>query len=392
MSPFGLGSKPESINDLKDKKDLKKLVKALESVGNPGFREDAAKALDELGWKPQNEKERSLYFLSKREWEKVKRESEPATKLLLNEIYWPNVGLKALTVLGLIGNKSVIDPIMQILKSSRDREEEFYLEAAQTLEKIGKTEVQSKLAEHIKSSAKYSDRTFILAGPSTDALWRDTAIILTRLPSLSLEPLLEALNNPKIVISSYAASALYDISDFRAVPFLIQAMESPHWIVRKNAALVLGEIGDQQALPSLIQAFKDWASDPSFHYGDLVGDEGGRGNCFKTAAEALLKLGLSVEELNSHLSFNGFLQTICEINNLGYSKLHKFNNYLRTIGFNSTILEYDLTSKWHTKSSWQGIIKLESAAITYIIKDISWDTAVIKFIIENDEKKSVMLI
>jgi HEAT repeat protein len=74
-----------------------------------------------------------------------------------------------------------------------------------------------------------------------------------------VDPLVEALRDEDARVRSYAACALGEIGDPRAVDPLIYALqdEDEESDVRSGAARALGEIGDPRAVDPLVEALQD---------------------------------------------------------------------------------------------------------------------------------------
>jgi len=77
---------------------------------------------------------------------------------------------------------------------------------------------------------------------------------LMKLGSAATEQLLLALRNGDDGARTFAAVALGQIGDLRAVDWLIAATEDRYWDVRSQAARALGKIGDVRAMEALRRA------------------------------------------------------------------------------------------------------------------------------------------
>jgi hypothetical protein len=60
-----------NVENLKAKRDIKGLVNELQNTASSKTRLDAATALNELGWKPASDTERSYYLLGKQAWSEL---------------------------------------------------------------------------------------------------------------------------------------------------------------------------------------------------------------------------------------------------------------------------------------------------------------------------------
>jgi hypothetical protein len=274
------------INKLKEKREMGNLVKVLEYFGTPGIRLDAAKALDELGWQSTTDKEKSLYFLAKKDWNNVKKYSEPAVKLLLGELGYSTPitndawsenkrpiidrGLDAANALGMIGSDKAIIPLLDHIEHAWLYEwkcpykEEIVKKLISALEKMDRHTTESVIAKIIDQAAGYrspAEQTghpaMILAGPSSSHIQGLKIRLLSLIPHIALYPLLEALNatqetKPKLAFSPYtfvtvkgasredrqkfAATAFNNIGQSRAGTLLLvrTLIDNDHEI-RRNA-------------------------------------------------------------------------------------------------------------------------------------------------------------
>jgi HEAT repeat protein len=73
----------------------------------------------------------------------------------------------------------------------------------------------------------------------------------------AVEPLIYALKDEDRIVKEAVARALGELKDLRAVEPLIQTLEDEYSRVRGAAALALGELGDVQAVEPLIKVLKD---------------------------------------------------------------------------------------------------------------------------------------
>jgi hypothetical protein len=83
------------------------------------------------------------------------------------------------------------------------------------------------------------------------------ARVLGRIGAPAVEPLLSALKDDDWRVRVGAARALGRIGDSRAVKPLLSALKDDDWHVRVAAATALGRIGDSRAVEPLIGALKD---------------------------------------------------------------------------------------------------------------------------------------
>jgi len=76
--------------------------------------------------------------------------------------------------------------------------------------------------------------------------------------SRAFEPLVDSLATDIPAVRLWSASALGQLGDLRAVPFLCTALlDDPLAVVRSNCAWALGQLECTEAIPTLIKALKD---------------------------------------------------------------------------------------------------------------------------------------
>jgi HEAT repeat protein len=204
---------PPDVENLKSKRDIKGLEKALTYQQDENIRSSAAKALGEL--KSMQSVESLITTLKDNEW---------------------HVRKAAATALGQIGDARAVYPLISTHKHVDVRNA-----AIDALAKIGVPAVESLLTA-INNEHKEID----LRRMAISALGkiRDTRAV---------EPLIAALRNGDINIVWDAAEALGKIGDTRAVEPLIVVLENiKNGFVRKTVIKALGLIGDVRAVKPLI--------------------------------------------------------------------------------------------------------------------------------------------
>lgn len=177
-----------------------------------------------------------------------KRAVEPLIKAL--EDSHADVRKNASEGLGVLGDKRAVEPLILALG---DPDGDARKIAAEALQNLGHSEWSGIKGNYL----------------STDLEWLGD----THNPQ-ALMPLVKALGDLYASVRSYAAEALWRIEDERAVKPLIEALGDTDQDVRKNAAGALGMLGDKRAVEPLIKA---------------LGDKGKKVR--RKAAEALGKLG-----------------------------------------------------------------------------------------------------
>ncbi len=137
---------------------------------------------------------------------------EPALKTLTEALLnapEPRLRKNAAIILGLIKNKSAVQPLIECLK---DEDAEVRARSADALGEIGAGE--------------------------------------------AVEPLIEALKDDDDEVRISAARALGEIGDVRAAESLIEALYNRSWEVQQIAADALGKIGGKKVVQALIEKLK----------------------------------------------------------------------------------------------------------------------------------------
>lgn len=161
---------------------------------------------------------------------------QPLIDLVQKNPYRGPVKSRACQVLGRIGDPVAVNALIALLN---DRESYVKRDAADALGAIGDVHAIAPLIQGLRD-------------------WENNrycAEALARIGEASIEPLLAALDDPNRLTRGYAAKALGEIGNHRAVPRLIDVLSDlaeDIW-VRRQAAEALGRIGDRRALLPLLQ-------------------------------------------------------------------------------------------------------------------------------------------
>ena len=205
MGLFG----PPNIDELKKKRDVKRLIGALSYRNDHHIQEQAAWALGDLG----DPRAVVPLIAAYRVWSQ------------LGPIYNPSV---AFVALGEIGAPAV-EPLIATLKDDNSHVRGGAIEA---LGQIGDTRAVEPLIAMLK------DKEWVVLQEAARALGRigDTRAV---------EPLIVALNSEDYEFNrSSAAEALGEIGDARAMtPLFIAMLKDKEWFVRLAAAQALGKMG-----------------------------------------------------------------------------------------------------------------------------------------------------
>ena len=264
MGIFG----PPNIEKLEAKKNIKGLVKLLHYGSSSEIRRKAAIALDQLGWKPPNDVEKSYYLLGKQNWTELQKVSEPAVNLLIRELKGGNTysSREAATLLGEIGDTRAIKPLVDALYRAIDleltysavKDFEISREAViQALKKIGKPaldsvhqSVQSVITKGFAArgiSDVIPHPVMILVGPSADTIQNDCVKSIAKMGDLVIDPLIQALKYKNSSVRKNAASTLGEIGDSQAVGPLNEALEDEDEYVREAAEGALEKIKEKKS-------------------------------------------------------------------------------------------------------------------------------------------------
>ena len=181
------------------------------------------------------------------------------------------VRMKIIDVIGKIGDKRAISPLIQML---RDESFEVRVKTAQVLEGIGReavdpliqvlndpdTGVRIKASEVLgKIASNRATHSLIHLLKDTDSGVRaSVAQALGRIRDLhALDPLIEISQDNESVVRAHVAEALGALEDARAVDSLAALLKDGNALVRSKAAEALGKIGDKKATLALIYALSD---------------------------------------------------------------------------------------------------------------------------------------
>jgi HEAT repeat protein len=252
-----------NIKKLKEKGNTKALVKSLtfssSSDGKtPVIRQQAADALDELGWVPQNDKELCYYLLGKQGWQELKSVKQPAVKLLMDRLKgldadyaWISPKDIQFTALALaeIGAVEAIDLILnhiqrQVLgQNDRYKDKDSVISSlVNALEKMGRSHIQPYIQRLIQKGFTYHDPGAITPGLFRERTVRSNyALVLARLGDLAFDELVEAL------ISEQSSNQGHSFLDA--------------FSIKEYSAFTLGEMRDQRAVRPLILNLKKYTCD-----------------------------------------------------------------------------------------------------------------------------------
>jgi hypothetical protein len=200
----------------------------------------------------------------------------PAVKPLIAALKNANsdvLRVKAITVLGKIGDKGAVGPLILALKDTEV--DTVRVAAAIALGKIGDNRALKPLIlalkdpysvlqdEAVAALVKIGEPAVepliaALEDTDTDAVRVAAAIALGKIgDNRAVEPLILALKDRYSVLQDEAVAALVKIGE-PAVGPLITRLKNKSVTIRVASATVLGIIGDKRAVHSLVEALTDW--------------------------------------------------------------------------------------------------------------------------------------
>lgn len=242
---------PPDVVRLRDKGDVKGLMKALQYQKDENIRKDAAIALS--SFKDTNVVQSLLNALE-----------DPS--------YW--VRLTVISSLGVIGDPRTIEPLEAALKNNLSKD--FRAEVVKIMGVIGGENAVETLIEMLKDQERVvhlnAYDALIQIGPMAieqlisvftdqDPAVRELVVgVIGRIgDKLGLDLLITALGDKSPDVRVAAVKALGSLSDSSVIKPLIKALGDEMPDVRRSAVRYLGEIGDPQAVIPLIDHLKDEA-------------------------------------------------------------------------------------------------------------------------------------
>jgi len=297
-------SEPPNIEKMKQKKDVKGLIKALK---NKDVSEEAAEALGKLGDAQAVEPLIAVlkdggYLLYKAAAKALGELGDArAVKPLINALKNKDKRDIVASALGELGDAQAVKPLIEILQDRDMRDN--YRQVSTALAKLGEPAVEPLIAmveykvTDVKQGMAAMDalgeigdpravEPLIAAfGPHYSWGTKTIAAAIVKLGEPAVKPLINALKNGDKPVREGAALTLGEIGDSRAVEPLVAALydrptssnatralvklgevavaplvaclQHDNKFVREDAAFALGEIGDTRALDPLIDALKD---------------------------------------------------------------------------------------------------------------------------------------
>jgi len=209
------------------------------------FRHKTADVLDNIGWKPANNREAALYYFARQDWGALSTLGKDALEPLIIALKdkTPDIRRSAVETLGEIGDSQALTPLIDVLN---DEDAAVRNEAITALGGITNPGTVKYLLAALKDPRYDRKKVIDALGETGDPA--------------PLEFLIYALQDTTWegrIYQEAAARALGKIGDVRAVEPLIAAVNSKFYEVRKEAVEALGKIGDSRIEIHLITALKD---------------------------------------------------------------------------------------------------------------------------------------
>ncbi len=111
----------KTLGEIGDKRAVAPLIQALKDEA--GYvRIEAAKALGEIGWQPENNAEKVSYLMAKGQWDELVKLGKSVVALLIQALKDKNwyIRWRTAEVLGEIGGKQPIKALVQALKNEKN--------------------------------------------------------------------------------------------------------------------------------------------------------------------------------------------------------------------------------------------------------------------------------
>ncbi len=290
----------EVLGKLGDRQAIRPLLGALENEhSDHQLRVVAAKALEQLGYRPKTDHERAVYFVALGKWGEAAALGQVALEPLLAALDdgGPSVQQAAAQALGQLGHSRAVPALVRVL------EEENSLgvrrAVVQALEKLRyEPSTEKERASFLVAQGKWDEAARLGRGavaplmealneddpqvrravasalerigrPATEALlanlgtgdrlphWGPGWCLMVPCVPTRLESLLTALEDCDSRVRCWAAEKLADLADPLAVEPLLAALHDGDSAVRCQAARSLGRLADRRAVEPLIAALKD---------------------------------------------------------------------------------------------------------------------------------------
>ncbi|MCK4307846.1 HEAT repeat domain-containing protein [candidate division WOR-3 bacterium] len=260
-----VGDTVDILGNIGDERAIKPLFQVLKNFAKePYIRKTVAKALDRLGWKPENDKEKVYYLFALNKFKKlatVEKKAlipaiEPLIQMLKDEDNIVRSGAAKALALGEVGDERAVEPLIQMLK---DENKWVRSGAAKALGKIGDERAVESL---ILAALKDED---------ANVRWWSAKALGKVGDERAVESLiLAALKDKKYIRPGYLIDALRMIgwtpkdnqekAWYLYVEFLIWVVENGDSLI-EDTILILGDMGEKKAADSVVNWLFKYSKD-----------------------------------------------------------------------------------------------------------------------------------
>jgi HEAT repeat protein len=240
----------KALGKIGDKRAVISLIEALKD-SDLEVRKNAALVLDEIGWESDKSESSAAYWAVKNQWEECIKIGTPAVIPLIAELKDGNSEVRENSAEALVRiGTSAMEPLVAMLK---DRRWEVVCTAASALEKIDWKPDESESGAAYWAVKRQWNECVKIGTPAIMPLIaalrdvdvrEDAAKALVRIGTPAVEPLIVTLKDRYSYVRTYAAIALGEIGDKRAVePLTAIALTDEFYDVRKVANRALENMG-----------------------------------------------------------------------------------------------------------------------------------------------------
>jgi HEAT repeat protein len=180
------------------KKAEKPLIDAL-SINDAETRENASKALEKIGWQPQDLNQRIKFFIAKQEADELAKIGKPAVEKLIAALKDDDWGVRRMAVnaLGKIKDRRAVEPLIDTLK---DTNAFVRHDVVNALGNIGDSRAVEPLIIALK------DPVFLIQ-------WGSASVLGDMKDSRAIEPLIMGLKDDNMSVVWFMRSALKKLTN-----------------------------------------------------------------------------------------------------------------------------------------------------------------------------------
>ncbi len=248
------------LADLGDPRAVPALLGVL--VERADIRDSAARALEKLGWKPDQSAQGALYWVGKGNAEKCAEIGEPAIEPLLATLKGSsNLNPVVIKALGKLHARQAVEPLLQALPNTRG---DVFNAILLALGEIGDPRALQPLTSVVLDAIGPTMKAFDPASEIRLAAVQALGLLGDRQATDLLVRLLKI--EPDERVDAEIVRALGRIGDPNAVEPLIHFVEHPsaatgrsNEAAQRQAIEALGMLGDQRAIAPIVRAVLDYA-------------------------------------------------------------------------------------------------------------------------------------